>query len=117
MWGIPFNGYSDNLLVWKYRGKIKGGVFKNRITAPPSFDVVVKQYNKDFKTVQEGSANDLRSVSDIYFVRKRTTDFSVQNSKEIVKSIAGVGSEIEISFFLELLKNEPKLERLIKMGG
>ena len=117
MWTIPFNDYDEKLLVWKYSGKIQCGLFRNKVSAPQGFDVVVKQYNGELKVVREGSTSNLRKIQEIFFVRKRTANFTVQNSIEVIKNVASLGAEIEIVEFVNVAKKEPNIGRLIKWVG
>lgn len=104
--------YDENILMWKYRGKISGGLFKNRVSVSLGFEAAVKLINGALKPVYE--SEDFRRVSDIFFVRMRTERFIVLNSTELVRELAGLGDEIKISYFLDLVNKSPSLNRIIR---
>ena len=141
MWKIIFNDFDPHLLIWKYRGKIRRGLYRNKISVPHGFYAVVNKHDQQLKRVFEGDSDNFRNVSDIYFIRKNienqpwgaidiacihpenksktvmnlhgTAKFYVRDAKELVKNISSLGPEISITYFWieELL---PQLRPIIR---
>ena len=114
MWRIRLYDYNSSLLVWKYEGKISSWL-RNQVVVPPGFEAVVKLINGGLIPVYE--SDDFKKISDIFFVRIRTEKFIVLNSTELVRRVAGLGNEIEISYFMELINQSSDLSQIIRWVG